>query len=95
MKEFGEGVDRMFRELHASGNSEPHFETNGFIVKASIYQQIDATHEIAVRLLFCPVLNIVESVINTLCSGRVDLLRNKTVPSHVSSTHTNGSDVGF
>lgn len=38
VKEFGEGVDRMFREMQEAGSPEPVFEQIGFMVKASIYQ---------------------------------------------------------
>lgn len=38
VKEFGEGVDRMYREMQEAGSPEPQFELVGFMVKASIYQ---------------------------------------------------------
>ena len=38
VKEFGEGVDRMYREMQQAGCPEPQFETVGFMVKATIRQ---------------------------------------------------------
>ena len=37
MKEFGEGVDRMYRELTAVGAREPQYHLVAFIMKATIW----------------------------------------------------------
>lgn len=39
VKEFGEGIDRMYRELEESGNPEPKFQSVEFMVKATIWQK--------------------------------------------------------
>ena len=36
VKEYGEGVDRMYRELEAAGNPEPEFNQQDFMVCATI-----------------------------------------------------------
>ena len=38
VKEFGEGVDRMFREMAAAGQPEPRYQAVEFMVKATIWQ---------------------------------------------------------
>ena len=38
VKEFGEGVDRMFREMAAAGQPEPRYQAMEFMVRASIWQ---------------------------------------------------------
>ena len=38
VKEFGEGVDRMFREMAAAGQPEPRYQAVEFMVRASIWQ---------------------------------------------------------
>lgn len=38
VKEFGEGVDRMYRELEQAGNPEPSFKQVEFMVKATMWQ---------------------------------------------------------
>lgn len=40
VKEFGEGVDRMCRELAESGVKEPHYTLVAFIMKATVYANI-------------------------------------------------------
>jgi ATP-dependent DNA helicase RecG len=37
VKEFGEGVDRMCRELTAAGTREPQYSVVAFIMKATVY----------------------------------------------------------
>ena len=39
MKEFGEGVDRMFREMEEAGCPAPEYRQNGFMVYATIRQR--------------------------------------------------------
>lgn len=38
VKEFGEGVDRMFREMAAAGQPEPRYQAVEFMVRATIWQ---------------------------------------------------------
>ena len=38
VKELGEGVDRIYREMAAVGNPEPHYEMNDCVVRAHLYQ---------------------------------------------------------
>lgn len=38
VKEFVEGVDRMFREMEAAGQPEPRFQVVEFMVRSSIWQ---------------------------------------------------------
>lgn len=40
VKEFGEGVDRMCRELLAAGTKEPQYHLVAFIMKATVYAKI-------------------------------------------------------
>ena len=40
VKEFGEGVDRMCRELTANGTDVPHYHLVAFIMKAEVYAHI-------------------------------------------------------
>jgi len=47
VKEFGEGVDRMFREMEAAGQPDPRYKTVEFMVKASIWQ-----HEVMDKVNF-------------------------------------------
>ncbi len=42
MKEFGEGVDRMFREMAEAGLPAPEYRQNEFMVYATIRQHGDA-----------------------------------------------------
>lgn len=41
-KEFGEGVDRMFREMEEAGQPAPEYRQNEFMVYATIRQHEDA-----------------------------------------------------
>lgn len=48
VKEFGEGVDRMYRELSAIGTGGPHYHLDAFIMKASVPANIlDNNHEVS------------------------------------------------
>ena len=40
VKEFGEGVDRMCRELSAIGTKEPQYHQVAFIMKASVWANL-------------------------------------------------------
>ena len=40
LKEFGEGVDRMCRELSAMGTKEPQYHLVAFIMKASVWANV-------------------------------------------------------
>ena len=40
VKEFGEGVDRMCREISAIGTKEPHYHLVAFIMKASVWANV-------------------------------------------------------
>lgn len=40
VKEFGEGVDRMCRELTAAGTREPQYHLESFILKATVYAHV-------------------------------------------------------
>ena len=40
VKEFGEGVDRMCRELSAIGTKEPQYHLVAFIMKASVWANV-------------------------------------------------------
>ena len=40
VKEFGEGVDRMCRELSATGTKEPQYHLVAFIMKASVWANV-------------------------------------------------------
>ena len=42
VKEFGEGVDRMFREMEEAGQPAPEYRQNEFMVYATIRQHGDA-----------------------------------------------------
>ena len=42
MKEFGEGVDRMFREMEGTGLPAPEYRQNEFMVYATIKQHGEA-----------------------------------------------------
>lgn len=42
VKEFGEGVDRMFREMEEAGQPAPEYRQNEFMVYATIRQNGDA-----------------------------------------------------
>lgn len=44
VKEFGEGVDRMYREFEEGGFPEPSFKQVAFMIKASIWEK---TSEVA------------------------------------------------
>ena len=48
VKEFGEGVDRMCKELEAIGLPDPVFDNNTFILKTTImsssYQKLSQVH---------------------------------------------------
>lgn len=41
VKEFGEGVDRMFREMEAAGNPAPEYKQYDFILKAKLVSSCD------------------------------------------------------
>ena len=42
VREFGEGVDRMYRELAEAGNPEPKYEKIGFMVLGTAYSSVNA-----------------------------------------------------
>lgn len=44
VKEFGEGVDRMFREMAAAGQPEPMYQAVEFMVRATIWQHVVETN---------------------------------------------------
>lgn len=46
VKEFGEGVDRMCKELSAIGTVEPQFHVTAFIMKATIYSAVVGEEQI-------------------------------------------------
>ena len=50
VKEFGEGVDRMYREMADAGNPEPHFAQVEFMVKATIKQRTGVAEDVAVNV---------------------------------------------
>lgn len=41
VKEFGEGVDRMFREMEAAGNPAPEYKQYDFVLKAKLVSSCD------------------------------------------------------
>lgn len=45
VKEFGEGVDRMFREMEVAGNPAPEFKQQDFMVLATIRQRKNVTEQ--------------------------------------------------
>ena len=47
VKEFGEGVDRMFREMAEAGLPAPEYRQNEFMVYATIRQAKDAAEQVA------------------------------------------------
>ena len=47
VKEFGEGVDRMFREMAEAGLPAPEYKQNEFMVFATIRQAKDAAGQVA------------------------------------------------
>ena len=47
VKEFGEGVDRMFREMAEAGLPAPEYKQNEFMVYATIRQAKDAAEQVA------------------------------------------------
>ena len=47
VKEFGEGVDRMFREMAEAGLPAPEYRQNEFMVYATIRQHGDAAGQVA------------------------------------------------
>jgi len=53
VKEFGEGVDRMFREMEEAGCPAPEYRQNGFMVYATIRQHGSAvtTEKTAEKIL--------------------------------------------
>ena len=46
VKEFGEGVDRMFREMEEAGQPAPEYRQNEFMVYATIRQYGDAVGQL-------------------------------------------------
>ena len=46
VKEFGEGVDRMFREMEEAGQPAPEYRQNEFMVYATIRQHGDASGQL-------------------------------------------------
>ena len=46
VKEFGEGVDRMFREMEEAGCPAPEYRQNEFMVYATIRQHSDANGDV-------------------------------------------------
>lgn len=46
VKEYGEGVDRMCRELEAAGQKKPEYYTNAFMLQTVIYNSKNQTNEI-------------------------------------------------
>lgn len=46
VREFGEGVDRMYRELAEAGNPEPKYEKIGFMVMGTAYSSFHAEEDI-------------------------------------------------
>ena len=46
VKEFGEGVDRMFREMEEAGQPAPEYRQNEFMVYATIRQHGDAAGQL-------------------------------------------------
>ena len=49
VKEFGEGVDRMCRELSAVGVREPQYNLEAFIMKAAVWAYIHKRQELSYR----------------------------------------------
>ena len=47
VKEYGEGVDRMLRELEANGTSPLSFHLNDFIMKITVPKFVEATEKVA------------------------------------------------
>ena len=45
VKEFGEGVDRMFKEMAEAGQPEPEYKQQDFMVYATIRERAQATVE--------------------------------------------------
>lgn len=45
VKEYGEGVDRMCRELEAAGQKNPAYYTNAFMLQTVIYNNENQTHK--------------------------------------------------
>lgn len=45
VKEYGEGVDRMCKELEAAGQKNPEYYTNAFMLQTVIYNNINQTDE--------------------------------------------------
>lgn len=46
VREFGEGVDRMYRELAEAGNPEPKYEKIGFMVMGTAYSSFHAVENV-------------------------------------------------
>ncbi|MBR5982534.1 MAG: hypothetical protein IK025_02270 [Bacteroidales bacterium] len=47
MKEYGEGVDRMCRELIANGVKEPKYHTDDFILKITVPKVTETEQKVA------------------------------------------------
>lgn len=45
VKEYGEGADRMCKELEAAGQKNPEYYTNAFMLQTVIYNNINPTNE--------------------------------------------------
>ena len=51
MKEFGEGVDRMYRELEVNGAAPLSFNTDDFILKVSVPRVIENKEKVIEKLI--------------------------------------------
>jgi ATP-dependent DNA helicase RecG len=50
VKEYGEGVDRMYRELETNGAEPPIFHTNDFILKITVYKALGNQEKLTEKL---------------------------------------------
>ena len=73
VKEFGEGVDRMFREMEEAGLPAPEYRQNEFMVYATIRQAKDAAGQVAGNGGLNGGLNgLVNCVVNCVVNGDVN-----------------------
>jgi ATP-dependent DNA helicase RecG len=63
VKEFGEGVDRICRELLANGAAEPKYHTDDFILKVSVPKVIELGGDVTDNVVEKVAGNVVEKVV--------------------------------
>ena len=72
VKEFGEGVDRMFRETEEAGLPAPEYRQNEFMVYATIRQAKDAAEQVAGNGDVHDDVNALDGQLNGQLSGQLN-----------------------